>query len=506
MAFNYSYVPDSDLVAGYTNDVGLSVERTYEPNRNLISTIQNDFSGSLVSQFDYENDAIGRRTLRVDTLSTTNVFGYNLRSELTEATMGTNIYSYAYDAIGNRKTADHGLQTTTYLVNELNQYTNILEGAASSAPEYDADGNMISCGAWTFGWDAENRLIAVYSNETAVLQNAYDYMSRRVKKATVTTTNLFVYDGWNMIRELTTDNQQQTTNSYIWGLDLSGTLQGAGGIGGLLSVVHGPWSAGYVYDANGNVTDMVDTNGTVVAHYEYDPYGNEISRGGAEAQSNPYRFSTKYTDDETGLVYYGFRFYSPQLGRWISRDPIENLLSSRNAVLGIAIRYQLDWEGSVYAFVEENPLNFADFLGLCLIYYTCTLTSQSDSGSCDRNCNYDCKETSRRDLPYGPGTPCWEVPSPYDFSTTRVAIGFKVYSICCRRGSCAGTFTSVGNVGGIGGLDCSKSTCLNNCDKGYTAAKLACRLLSPPQRYVCMTAALTAKRACDFGCALCDKP
>ena len=231
--------------------------------------------------------------------------------------MGTNIYSYAYDAIGNRKTTDHGLQTTTYLANELNQYTNILEGAVSSAPEYDADGNMISCGAWTFGWDAENRLV-IASNTETVIENRYDYMSRRVRKTVNGASLEFFYDGWAMIREVAGTE----TNDYVYGLDLSGTMQGAGTIGGILARVGVSGIAFYAYDANGNVTDMVDTNGSVVAHYEYDPYGNVLASSGSLASENHYRFSTKYTDNETGLVYYGFRFYSPTLGSWFSRDSI----------------------------------------------------------------------------------------------------------------------------------------------------------------------------------------
>jgi hypothetical protein len=60
---------------------------------------------------------------------------------------------------------------------------------------------MRAHGAWTFAWDGENRLITVASNGTPVVQNQYDYMSRRIMKATATATNSFIYDGWNMIRE-----------------------------------------------------------------------------------------------------------------------------------------------------------------------------------------------------------------------------------------------------------------------------------------------------------------
>lgn len=70
------------------------------------------------------------------------------------------------------------------------------------------------------------------------------------------------------------------------------------------------------------MTELVDTEGSIVAHSECDSYGNLITTEGTEAHSNPSRFSTKYLDAEVELYYYGYRFYSPTLGRWINRDPI----------------------------------------------------------------------------------------------------------------------------------------------------------------------------------------
>jgi len=71
------------------------------------------------------------------------------------------------------------------------------------------------------------------------------------------------------------------------------------------------------------------------AEYEYDPFGGIIKQTGSAASANPFRFSTKYVDDETGLSYYGYRYYDAEKGRWVSRDPIwerggqEPLLRSR---------------------------------------------------------------------------------------------------------------------------------------------------------------------------------
>jgi len=78
-------------------------------------------------------------------------------------------------------------------------------------------------------------------------------------------------------------------------------------------------------DANKNVTDYVDASGTIQAHYEYSPFGKIAAKSGPMDDDFEYRFSSEYLDSETGLVYYNYRYYSPELGRWLSRDPIEEL-------------------------------------------------------------------------------------------------------------------------------------------------------------------------------------
>ena len=113
-----------------------------------------------------------------------------------------------------------------------------------------------------------------------------------------------------------------STTKYYWGKDLSGTLQGAGGVGGLLyetidGVIYIP-----CYDNNGNVTKYVDENGNIVASYTYGAFGALIAKSGPLADVFRHRFSTKYYDAETGLYYYGYRFYHPALMRWLTEDPI----------------------------------------------------------------------------------------------------------------------------------------------------------------------------------------
>ena len=334
-AATYSYLPDSDLLSGFSTHVGppldgaplFSVSRAYEPNRDLIASISNTWNGTAIGNFAYANDAIARRVARVDNNIVTNLFGYNMRSELTSAIMGSNAYGYVFDPIGNRLTSAISNQTseiTHYAANALNQYTNISD-VIILTPTYDLDGNMTNYGGFAYSWDAENRLSDVQSNDTLIANYKYDYMSRRYQKVVGSTTNTFLYDGWNLAQEVSISGGNVSTNIYTWGPDLSGSLQGAGGIGGLVSVASDGINYYPSYDANGNITDYVDTNGTVVAHREFDAFGKTVVATGSMVHTLHFWFSTKYLDEETGLYYYGLRYYSPETGKWINRDPLEEL-------------------------------------------------------------------------------------------------------------------------------------------------------------------------------------
>jgi len=116
---------------------------------------------------------------------------------------------------------------------------------------------------------------------------------------------------------------ETNTVEYVWGKDLSGSFQGAGGVGGLLyekrnGAIYIPYQ-----DAFGNIMGYWDTNGVIVVEYTYDAFGKTISQAGSMVDVFRHRFSTKYCDSETGFYYYGYRYYFPELRRWLSRDPIE---------------------------------------------------------------------------------------------------------------------------------------------------------------------------------------
>jgi RHS repeat-associated protein len=166
----------------------------------------------------------------------------------------------------------------------------------------------------------------------------------------------YLYDGLLLVQERSSANSPTVT--YTRGRDLSGTLAGAGGIGGLLARSHGysagNWSSHNFYhaDGNGNVTALVNGSGALQASYKYDPYGRWLSGGGSLASANGLRFSSKpwvgFAGSTTsGLYYYGYRFYDPHLQRWVNRDPIG------------------EWGGfNLYAYLANNPHNYFDPYGL----------------------------------------------------------------------------------------------------------------------------------------------
>lgn len=230
---------------------------------------------------------------------------------------------------------------------------------------YDDDGNLLSDGKWNYAWDGENRLIAIQSLSSIPdaakhrMEYSYDCQGRRIYAKQMVWTNSvyrladeerYWYDGWNLIGRANLTGLVQT---YCWGLDLSGSMQGAGGVGGLLwltsqSMINSqPATYFYGYDGNGNVKALFGaTDGTTVATYEYGPFGELLRGDGAMATLNPIRFSTKFQDDETKLLYYGYRYYNPNTGRWSGRDPIEERGGS-----------------NLYGFVHGEPTGYTDPVG-----------------------------------------------------------------------------------------------------------------------------------------------
>ena len=254
----------------------------------------------------------------------------------------------------------------SYTPNVLNQYTDI---GGTLSPVYDTDGNLEQgplpvnpTQLNDLEWDGENRLRKVDVAGGASVLYTYDAYGRRTVSYTDTTRTYTLWDGWHPEAEYTGGNHTTGAptaitrrHTWLWGLDLTETLGGAGGVGGLLAdEIHTGTHAGVyypLYDGNGNVAHYLDSAGALAAHFEYDPFGKLAvppyeSATGLAAELR-FRFSTKYDEPVTGLYYYGYRWYDPLTGRWPSRDPIGEKGGS-----------------NLYGFVGNDGINLCDLLGL----------------------------------------------------------------------------------------------------------------------------------------------
>ncbi|MGN0845531.1 MAG: RHS repeat domain-containing protein, partial [Kiritimatiellia bacterium] len=334
----YQYSADG-LDAGYSITLSNGVVFTRSVardgyRRSLVTNIVTSAAGTAIESLNYAYDALNRPVSR-----NADTFGYNDRSEVISAYVAGESDSYGYDEIGN---------STYWMANNLNQYTQFT---------YDLDGNLLSDGVSTFTYDSANRLKTVSTNGVLVLTNSYDAKSRRVRKVTPEATTIFFYDDWNLIEErIAYTNGTTSTLHYCWSKDLSGTLQGAGGVGGLLYLTIDGTIYVPCYDANGNTTRYLDSTGNTVATYTYDAFGNTIAQTGALADTFRHRFSTKYFDAETCLYYYGYRFYHPALMCWLTRDPLEED-GGINLYAFCSNRTQLDLDAlglSAFVFVYDS--------------------------------------------------------------------------------------------------------------------------------------------------------
>ena len=241
---------------------------------------------------------------------------------------------------------------------------------AQQTMTYDADGNLTNDGIWVYHWDGENRLTQMSLTSAAIsagypnylLTFTYDYLGRRVAKRVVNmgtggevTSRRYLYDGWNLVAEYTAPGGTaigSIIRSYTWGLDIARSMTDAGGVGALVQIYDYASGNSYLpgYDGNGNVVMLANgASGALAAVYEYSPFGESLRCDKLDSivGDQPFRFSTKFYDVETGLAYYGHRYYSPGLGRFINRDPIEE-------AGGL----------NLYAFCGNDGINKWDYLGM----------------------------------------------------------------------------------------------------------------------------------------------
>ena len=367
---------------------GNTIDYDYDPNGQLTSAMGREANSALRlhEQLTYDYDSAWNLRERTRNELTTQLAN-NRVNELTSGTRSgtvtasgmsrSSLASVEANGATGKLYADHtyaipGLELPDGSTDLLTKGTDgggqtfhhlsLLKLPVAVTYQYDANGNLISDGERNFEYDAENRLIRYEEQEKIQHRYTYDGFNRMRQRTTsvwepgrstwqMIANTQFIYDGMSVVQERDALNGGTPQVTYTRGLDLSSSLGGAGGIGGMLAYTdHSTGTdltAYYHADGNGNITAMINGAGRVVARYHYDPYGNMLGMSGPLALDNRYRYSSKEAQPGVDIYNYGYRFYDPSLQRWINQDPI-------GEAGGI----------NLYGFVGNDPVNRVDPWGL----------------------------------------------------------------------------------------------------------------------------------------------
>lgn len=303
---------------------------------NMLNNLNNKVktTQAVISAFAYAYDKAGNRT-SMTTAQGIHAYTYDKIYQLTRADYPA-AYAFAdtdyyFDAVANR-TAAGGI---TYTANALNQYSKI----GNISHTYDGNGNLSGDGSNTYTYDYENRMMQAKKG-TDTVTFAYDAFGRRAKKSSSAGTVFYIYDGDQVIAEYNASGVLLRKFVYGTGIDEPVLMESSGA------------QYYYHFDGLGSVREISNAAGAVVEKYDYDVYGKMRIRDGGNnvleksAVGNPYSFTGRRYDAETGLYHYRARAYSAELGRFLQVDPV-GYMDSMN----------------LYAYVLNNPVNYVDFTG-----------------------------------------------------------------------------------------------------------------------------------------------
>ncbi|MBI3849865.1 MAG: RHS repeat-associated core domain-containing protein [Verrucomicrobia bacterium] len=385
--FSYSFSQPSTLIQKLLLPNTSYITNTYDSMARLTGTYLKTSGNVLTNKHEYTYNVGNQRTQQTFMDAATYGYTYDKIGQLTNAdsSLAAQDRKYVYDEAWNLNYRTNNTTLNTFLVDVKNQLTN---ATPMGGQTYDDNGNLTYAdGSFQgYAYDDENQLQNWYHYDGGYNGNGeptdskdkrtefvYDGKGRLRKRVeynvtgsawAVSTETRYIYDGMRVIQERNSGNTP--TVAYTRGTDLSGSLEGAGGIGGLLGRANG--SSGnltnhnvYFADGNGNVTYMLNSSQSKVAEYRFDPFGNLISSGGTLAAANVYRFSSKEIHVNSGLYYYGERFYPPNLQRWLNRDPLSEL---GHEALRQRSSGEIGTSANEYAFLHNSPSSRIDAFGL----------------------------------------------------------------------------------------------------------------------------------------------
>jgi RHS repeat-associated protein len=301
---------------------------TYDNAGQLLSIrYRKGQSGLQIAKVEYQYDAAGNRTSKA-TLGAEAGYGYNTHNELIQDQNSGDIrgtQAFNYDKVGNRSQVTWPTGPQSYSTpNSLNrlQGTGIGPNGAFQF-SYDAEGSRTGKyvnetqgmgemeGSTSYVWDGKTRLQQATLPDSTVVSYAYDYQNRMVKRVKGSEVRTFLHGNGNQVIEETLNGQRLAL--YGWGPD--GLISRSDANGQVLI---------YLKDGLGSVMAVIDENANIMQSYEYSAFGENLA--GKDAV-NQFQFVGGYggqTDELTGLVYFWNRWYDPQVGRWVSEDPIRH--------------------------------------------------------------------------------------------------------------------------------------------------------------------------------------
>ena len=300
---------------------GTAATYQYDPGSRLTNLVYRSSTNAVLQSFAYAYDAAGNplSVKREDNLY--ELYQYDDIYQLTRVDYdgtnavdaSTNWTEYVYDLVGNRLTHTREGETETYEYDDANRLLSVTSASSLVTFGWDDNGNMTNTtenGTNTFyAWDYENKLVRITYHDGST--NAFAYYpssSLRHTKVDSGETNRFVYDGQNLLQEL--DGLGTLVAQYQYSL----------GIDSLLARTAGGNQQYYLRDMIGSVTAVADADEDLLATYRYDAFGTVRRETGAA--DNPYLFTSRRLDQDSGLYYYRARYMAGGVGRFVSFDPM----------------------------------------------------------------------------------------------------------------------------------------------------------------------------------------